>query len=147
MKLWIVILIYAILVIFTIEADAKDLSYEQVKIIRNVAVKYNINYKQLIRIAYVESKFNAKAIRHNKNYTMDYGLFQINSIHWSTTCKQHNVFTFEGNTECAAIILSMHKQHKASDSNWIGRYHSKTYKRKVLYTKLLNRVPAWVASK
>jgi len=144
-ELWPVILIYAALAIISMEcAEAKSLTAEQKQVISRVSKQYNIASDKLIRIAYVESHFNQKAIRFNKNYSMDYGAFQINSIHWHTTCLAFNIFEFEGNASCAAKLLVMHKKHKDTDLIWYGRYHSKTHSKKHLYVNKLNRVPAHV---
>lgn len=143
---WFAIIVFALLVLMVVESEAKQvkLTSEQIAIVKSIAARHEVSYKKLIRIAYVESKFNVKAVRHNRNYTMDYGIMQINSIHWTTTCNEYNVFEFEGNVSCGAKLLAMHKRYKAIDSNYVGRYHSKTPSLKLKYVELLNRVPSWV---
>lgn len=137
-----IIIIYAALVVLAMEcSNAASLTLEQKKTINSVAKQYGISKDKLIRIAYVESHFNQKAVRFNKNYSMDYGAFQINSIHWHTTCAEFNIFEFEGNCRCATKLLVMHKRNASHDSIWYGRYNSKTPSKKQLYVDKLNRVP------
>lgn len=111
-----------------------------VRIIRSVSTKADVSPANLYRVAYVESKLDADAFRVNKNATYDIGVFQINSIHWHTTCKEFNVFNTRGNTECAAKIIRGHRRHKDKDPYWLGRYHSKTPSRKMQYYRKLQKV-------
>lgn len=128
-----------ILIMFgVLESQAKTPSPQTLKIIYNAAKKYNLDAQLLIKIAHVESKFKTNAKRLNKNGTVDYGMFQINSIHWTTTCKEFDIFKLTGNALCAAKLLSrIEKSHKDTDSHWVGRYHSKTPSRKVKYARMI----------
>jgi hypothetical protein len=114
---------------------------DTVKIIYEVSKEYDIDAQVLVKIAYTESKFKADAVRTNKNGTIDYGMFQINSVHWSTTCKSLDIMTVRGNASCAALIIKGISKHSDTDEHWLGRYHSKTPSRKVRYNNLLNQVP------
>lgn len=109
-------------------------------LIYKAAAKHNLDAQDLIRIAYLESSFKVDAIRVNKNKTVDFGLFQINSVHWSTTCKGLDIFKVDGNINCAAKLLKMHKKHETTDMHWIGRYHSKTPSLKVKYANKVNGI-------
>lgn len=128
-------------VLFTLVSNAKTIKSSHLKTITKVAKEFGLNSNKMIRIAYVESKFNPLAVRHNKNKSIDYGLFQINSIHWNTTCKQFDIFDLEGNVRCAATLIMMHKKHAKTDPLWLGRYNSKTPKYKQKYFDLLMNVP------
>jgi len=86
-------------------AIAKTPNQQQLKTIYSVAIKYKLDAQNLIKIGKVESNFKHDSVRVNKNGTIDIGMFQINSKHWSTTCVKFDVFTLKGNTECAAKIL------------------------------------------
>lgn len=104
--------------------------------IDGAAAAYGVDARVLKAIAYLESsggKFTGPKV--NKNGTVDLGAFQINSIHWATTCKMYNVATLKGNALCAARLLKQHKKFKGSDADWVGRYHSKTPSKKVKYAK------------
>lgn len=58
---------------------------------------------RLFCIAKLESSFNSKAKNHNKNGTIDIGLFQINSI-WRKHCP-NTLYSIENNIDCAKIVL------------------------------------------
>src|ERR1700677_1337987 len=116
---------------------AKSLDINSAKLIYSVARFYDLDAQELITIAYVESRWKTKASRSNKNGSFDVGMFQINSVHWSTTCKDLNVFTEAGNAFCAGRILyRLKKQYGDEDEDWIARYHSATASKKQIYNKL-----------
>lgn len=121
-------------------AQAKAPSESTLKVIYNVSKQFNIDTQILIKIAAVESNFREHARRVNTNNTVDIGMFQINSVHWNTTCKGFNVFTLKGNASCAAKIVKGIERHKDTDPNWKGRYHSKTPSKKKRYAKLLSSI-------
>lgn len=136
MKLFVYMLLLLALTIQS--ALAKTPTNQQLKIIYAIAIKYKLDANDLIKIAKVESNFNHDSVRINKNQSIDIGMFQINSIHWTTTCINFNVFTLRGNAECAAKLIRQLKNNYATiDINWLGRYHSSTHKRKMHYIKLL----------
>ena len=103
------------------------------KHIYNAAKRYHLNVQDMLKIAFLESSFNSEARRVNKNNTIDYGLFQINSVHWSTTCKEYDIFSVKGNSLCAAKLLAGFKRDADIDEHWIGKYHSKTKSKKIAY--------------
>lgn len=119
------------------DASEQGPSKDAVKAIYKAATKYDVDAQDLVRIAFVESRFKVDAKRVNPNGTIDYGMFQINSVHWTTTCKGLDIMTLEGNAFCAAKLLSSAMRHAGKDKQWIGRYHSNTPKRKRFYAKLL----------
>lgn len=133
-------LLFIILSISAYSAEPK-ISPTTIKIIYEAARKNKIDAQLLIRIAYTESRFKESAIRVNKNGTIDYGMFQINSVHWSTMCKELDITTLKGNTACAAKLISLIKSKHGNDPHWIGRYHSKTPSKKLKYFKLLKDTP------
>ena len=119
------------------QAMAKTPSIKVLALIRKVAHKHHLDTQSLLAIASVESNFDQGARRLNKNHTVDVGMFQVNSVHWDTTCKGLDVLKLRGNLECAARIIEGHQGHAASDKAWLGRYHSKTPSKKLAYYKLL----------
>lgn len=126
---------------WTINACAVQPDKAIVKVIYRAAAEFHVNAQDLVRIAYTESKFKPDAVRSNKNGTIDYGMFQVNSIHWTTTCKAMKVMQIRDNARCAAKILADIKQHHShTDTQWLGRYHSKTPSKKAKYCQLLSAV-------
>lgn len=138
------IAIYIITFLTQVMAYSSDLTPQRLQVLYKVAKEARIDSNDLIRIAYVESKFKQNAVRTNSNGTVDYGMFQINSVHWSTTCRYMNVMTFEGNVRCAAKLVQEAQIHSKRDVLWLGRYHSKTPSKKIKYSKQLILVPKYV---
>jgi soluble lytic murein transglycosylase-like protein len=62
----------------TAKAQPK-ISQEELSCIYMSAYSYNVNPLLLLAVAKTESNFNKYAINKNKNGTIDYGMFQINS--------------------------------------------------------------------
>ena len=122
------------------EAKTKAPSEATLKTIYTVAKEFNIDAQLLIKIAAIESSFREHARRVNTNNTVDIGLFQINSVHWTTTCKEYNVFSVKGNTQCAAKLVKGISKFSSTDPHWEGRYHSKTPSKKKGYAKLLSQI-------
>lgn len=114
-------------------------SHHTLRVIYQAAHHFGVDADTLIKIAYVESRFDATAERVNGNGSIDYGMFQINSVHWSKDCKHFNVLTLRGNALCAAKLLRVAKRH-AADRFWIGRYHSTTLRRKRAYYRLVSSI-------
>lgn len=141
--LWPIIIIYIALTLIAIECFSSEatISYTNLQIILKSADAYKLNALKLTQIAYVESRFNQSAIRKNVNGTIDIGMFQINSVHWNTTCKEFDVTKLEGNSLCAAKLLSLHKISESKDPNWVARYHSKTPSKKLIYANKLRMMP------
>lgn len=137
------IFVYILLTIVATECFSQEatISYTNLQIILKASETYKLNATKLVQIAYVESRFNHSALRKNTNGTIDIGMFQINSIHWNTTCREFNVSKLEGNSMCAAKLLSLHKISASKDPNWVGRYHSKTPSRKLIYANKLRMMP------
>lgn len=121
-------------------SHAKEINLPKQTIVNAIykaAKAYKIDAQDLVKIAYLESTFKSKAKRFNKNGTIDAGMFQINSVHWTTTCKKYDISKLQGNAYCAAKLISLAKRHAKHDKNWLGRYHSKTPKHKRSYAKVL----------
>lgn len=134
-------MVISIVNLWTINACAVMPDKAIVKVIYKAAAEFQVDAQDLVRIAYTESKFKADAVRSNKNGTIDYGMFQVNSIHWTTTCKGMHVMQLRDNARCAAKILSSIKErYSDSDIQWLGRYHSKTPSKKAKYFQLLSAV-------
>lgn len=132
-------LIGLMLIVYNVGQAAMP-SDEALKTVYVTAKEYDIDAQLLIRIAAVESHFRVNAKRLNTNGTVDVGMFQINSVHWTTTCKKFDVFTLKGNARCAATLVKQAMKYKDTDSQWVGRYHSKTPSKKRKYTKLLSQI-------
>lgn len=131
------LLIIVLFTLFVYNAFSAEPTPQVLNLIYRVALKHNLDAQNFVSIAYIESKFDPNAIRVNKNQTIDYGMFQINSVHWTTTCLGLDIFQLQGNAECAARILSSFKHFEIDDPHWIGRYHSKTPSLKKKYFKLV----------
>lgn len=129
----------ALLLLLSTSAQASELN-KTIKLIYKESKVAGLNSQDVLRIAYIESKFKPEAIRNNRNGTVDYGLFQINSVHWDTTCKAYDIATVAGNTKCAIKLILKHKRFSQRDPNWLGRYHSKTPSKKKHYIRLLKSV-------
>jgi hypothetical protein len=110
------------------------------EVIYRAARRYDIDAQDLVKIAFLESTFKVNAKRFNKNGTIDYGMFQISSIHWTTTCKEYDISKPQGNAYCAAKLISIAKEYKDTDKHWLGRYHSKTPSHKRSYSRALTNL-------
>ncbi|MBD3809342.1 MAG: lytic transglycosylase domain-containing protein [Sulfuricurvum sp.] len=99
---------------------------------------YNIPPLLLKNIAKIESSGNPNAIRINDNGTKDYGLMQINSIHFRRLAQwginEHNIMDPKINIFVGSWLLSEHIKTHGFNLQAIGNYHSKTpiYKEKWL---------------
>jgi len=95
----------------------------------------------MLAILWLESSGGTNVkVRFNTNGTVDFGPFQINSVHATTTCKEYDILTDKGNVYCAAKLIAKHKKHASSDSMWVARYHSKTPHLKVRYFNKLQAI-------
>lgn len=102
---------------------------------------FHINPLELTAICLIETgcgKYNQ--INHNRNKSIDVGIFQINSINHDY-CIEYNLQSPEGSALCAAKLLSrIQKSWQKKDAKWLGRYHSKTIKYKNEYYNKINKV-------
>lgn len=102
---------------------------------------YNIPPILLKNIAVIESGGNPNAIRINENGTKDYGLMQINSIHFRQLSlwgiNEGNILNPKINIYAASWLLSRHIKEQGFNLQAIGNYHSKT---KVHKEKWLRRL-------
>lgn len=100
---------------------------------------YNIPPLLLKNIVAIESNGNPNAIRINENGTKDYGLMQINSVHFRRLStwgiNEHNILNPQINIFAGSYLLSEHIKEKGFNLQAIGNYHSKTqaYKEKWLH--------------
>lgn len=91
---------------------------------------YNIPPLLLKNIALIESNGNPNAICRNENGTKDYGLMQINSIHFRRLSQwginERNILNPEINIFAGSWLLSEHIKERGFNLQTIGNYHSKT---------------------
>jgi hypothetical protein len=99
--------------------------------------RYGIDAKELTAIGILETGLGKYAkTRDNSNGTQDAGIFQINSVN-TASCIEYNLESIEGNAYCAAKLLKrIAKRH----NDYLGRYHSKTPKRKIAYQNAIKHV-------
>ena len=148
-ELIILILITSCVVSYSVCAKASELlDLNLLYAVQKASVKYKISPNNLLKIAFVESsmRINVKP-RYNKNGTQDIGPFQINTIHWNTTCSDYNLESVEGNALCAAKLIRIHKKKRSVDALWLARYHSKTPSLKRIYYKKLQKAEKYLKSK
>ncbi len=104
---------------------------------------YNIPPLLLKNIATIESAGNPNAIRINDNGTKDYGLMQINSIHFHRLSawgiNERNILNPQINIFAGSWLLSEHIKERGFNLQAIGNYHSKTqaYKDKWLHRLII----------
>lgn len=105
---------------------------------------YNIPPLLLKNIATIESAGNPNAIRINDNGTKDYGLMQINSIHFKRLSawgiNERNILNPQVNIFAGSWLLSEHIKERGFNLEAIGNYHSKTqvYKERWLHRLVLS---------
>lgn len=91
---------------------------------------YNIPPLLLKNIAIIESAGNPNAIRINTNGTKDYGLMQINSMHFRELStwgiNERNILNPQINIFAGSWLLSEHIKERGFNLQAIGNYHSKT---------------------
>ena len=98
---------------------------------------YGVDVVQLTAIGIIESGLGKYARdTKNTNGTTDRGVFQINTVNIHK-CAEFRLDTIQGNAFCAAKILS---KIKITNSEDIGKYHSKTPSKKLVYYKKIKRV-------
>ncbi len=102
---------------------------------------YNIPPLLLKNIAVIESAGNPNAIRINENGTKDYGLMQINSIHFRRLSawgiNEGNILDPQINIFAGSYLLSEHIKEKGFNLQTIGNYHSKTQAHKERWLRRL----------
>lgn len=113
---------------------------EAFRAIDTASKTYSMDPQKLVRIAIVESSINHRAINTNMNGTKDIGLFQINTVIVNTDCVEFNIYNIQGNALCAAKLLLHHKVYAKTDSDWIGRFHSKNPIKKAAYVRRLANI-------
>lgn len=118
----------SILVLFTAFLFAKISEYEPY--FEEAGHYYNIPPLLLKNIAKIESAGNPNAIRINDNGTKDYGLMQINSIHFKRLSRwginEHNIMEPKINIYVGSWLLSEHIKTHGFNLQAVGNYHSAT---------------------
>lgn len=104
--------------------------------IRVAAKVYNLNAKELLAIALVETGAKQSVVHKNLNGTLDVGLFQINTVNWGA-CSEFNIWQVEGNALCAAKLLASLKHR--FPKTYLERYHSHTISKRNIYAKRLEK--------
>lgn len=109
--------------------------------IKKASLEYGVDADLLRAIAHLESSGGKRAgLKHNRNSTYDVGAFQINSVHWTTTCKVMDLTQTLDNVRCAALLLKKAQTYCTIDKYCLGRYHSKTPSKKRAYAKKIAKV-------
>jgi hypothetical protein len=106
--------------------------------ISKAAKAYGLDPTKMLAIGLIESGLNPVAFNFNSNGTLDYGLFQINTVIASSECLEYNIYTIIGNSYCAAKVIKRHKL--SGDPYYLGRFHSKTPSRKIGYYNKLKEL-------
>lgn len=95
-----------------------------------VGAHYNIPPLLLKKIAVIESDLDPNSICKNKNGTVDYGIMQINSIHFKKLAKwgisEKNIMNPRVNIYAGGWLLSEHIKNNGFNFQAIGLYHSAT---------------------
>ena len=82
----------------------------------------NINWRDLVSIAYVESNFEPKIIRRVNGREVDYGIFEINQINIKQyKLNKNKLQEVVYNTKTACTIINDIRKKR---SNWIGYYNT-----------------------
>lgn len=94
------------------EWDEKEISRVALVLQKGEAI-YNIPHQDILAIISIESNFNPKAINHNNNGTIDYGVAQINGINWerlSSTSKpildKYQIYYIDDKYDMALNIMN-----------------------------------------
>lgn len=117
-----------LLTLFSVSMWAKVSDYEAY--FQKAGSYYNIPPLLVKNIVRIESNGNPNAIRCNDNGTKDYGLMQINSIHFPKLAQwginERNILNPEINVFVGCWLLSEHIKERGFNLQAIGNYHSKT---------------------
>lgn len=96
----------------------------------------------LKNIAKIESSLNPNCVNKNKNGTVDYGIMQINSVHFQELKKyginESNIMNPKVNIMAGAILLKNILKNGELEYDQIGKYHSKTPYFKSLWVQKLD---------
>lgn len=108
---------------------------------QEAGIHYNIPPLLLKNIANIESGGNPNVIRINNNGTKDYGLMQINTIHFRRLSAwgicERNILDPKINIFAGSWLLSEHIKERGFNLQAIGNYHSKTQSYKERWLKKL----------
>ncbi|HRF57805.1 MAG TPA: lytic transglycosylase domain-containing protein [Campylobacterales bacterium] len=96
----------------------------------------------LKNIAKIESSLNPHCINHNKNGTIDYGIMQINTVHFAELQRygvnERNIMNPKVNIMAGAILVKKLIDNNQTNYDSIGKYHSKTSRFKSLWVQKLS---------
>lgn len=124
------------LILLVFSCSAHSAPYE--RYFAEAGTYYNIPPLLIKNIALIESGGNPNAVRLNRNGSKDYGLMQINSIHFRRLAQwginERNIMEPKINIFVGSWLLSEHIKERGFNLQAIGNYHSKTavYKEKWL---------------
>jgi hypothetical protein len=117
------------------------------------AARYQkVNPAILRGIAMVESQYDPKAINHNKNGSIDFGIMQVNSIHLREL-KKYKIRKWDLMNSCKNIYVAawlLRRSVNRYGYNWaaVGGYHSNTPKERAVYAiKVRQAVKTILAAK
>lgn len=119
------------------QVEASDLDVA----IKKASLEYGVDADLLKAVAHLESSGGKRAsLKHNRNASYDVGAFQINSVHWNTTCKAMDLTKTLDNARCAALLIKKAAAYCPIDKYCLGRYHSKTPSKKRAYSQKIAKV-------
>lgn len=108
-----------------------------------IGAHFDIPPLLLKKIATVESSLNPNCININNNKTIDYGIMQINSVHFEELSKhginESNIMSPRVNILAAALLLKRLTKESGLKMDKIGNYHSKTPVFKYIWSDKLAR--------
>ena len=112
--------------------------------IHEAAVHHQVSPYVLRAIAWQESRMRADAVGKNRNGTLDYGAFQINSIHLPRL-KSYGVNVQTLMDPCLSAYIAawiLREQMNLYGNTWraVGAYHSRTPALNVRYAQSVIRI-------
>lgn len=98
--------------------------------VQQAARHHDVSAEVLLAIAWQESRWNSRAIRHNMNGSVDRGAFQINSVHLPAL-SPYGISQEDLHDPCvgafvAAWLYARHVQDLGPTWHAVGAYHSRT---------------------
>ncbi len=125
-----VIRVFACLAFCVLSLSASSKSTEFDLYFSQIGAHFDIPPLLLKKIATIESSLNPNCINVNQNKTIDYGIMQINSVHFSELASyginESNIMSPKVNILAAAILLKRLTAKGGISFDKVGNYHSKT---------------------
>lgn len=136
--------LFVVLVIFVHPSDGKENkkhSNDYNFCFEEAAATYGIHPNLLWAIAYIESRFNPRAINKNKNNTYDYGIMQINSS-WYNVLKNDWQYLSDPcyNIKVGAWILSNCIEKHGYNWEAVGCYNARSPEKRKKYSYKIYKV-------